>query len=113
MVFRERHSERFPFYDAVETELLPLVDWVDADDVAQLLDDVRHDRRRLRVDHALSPAGKSENESLVICDIWLWDIFKANLVYLKNCRKKYYFFFVLLVCTYFYYKLKLCGLILR
>ncbi len=61
MVFSERHRERFSFDDAVETELLPLVDRVDADDVAQFLDDVSHHRRGLRVNHALRAARKPKD----------------------------------------------------
>ena len=59
MVLGQRHGERLPFDDAVETELLPLVGRVDADYVAELFDDVGHDCRRLGVDHAFSAAGKS------------------------------------------------------
>jgi len=60
MVLGERDGEGLSLDDAVEAELFPLVDGVDADDVAQLLDDVRHDGRGFRVDHALSSARKSE-----------------------------------------------------
>ncbi len=58
MVLGQRHRERLPLDDAVEAELLALVGGVDADDVAQFLDDVGDDRRRLRVDHPFGAARK-------------------------------------------------------
>ena len=45
VVLGEWDGEGFALDDAVEAELFPLVDGVDADDVAQLLDDVRHHGR--------------------------------------------------------------------
>ena len=58
MVLGQGHCEGLSLDDAVEAELLALVDRVDADDVAELLDDVGDDGRRLRVNHSLRAARK-------------------------------------------------------
>lgn len=58
----QRDCECLSLHDAVETELFPLVAGLNPDHVAQLLDDVLHDRRGLGVDDALGAAGQPADE---------------------------------------------------